>query len=248
MRAPFVRALTAAALLLTGCGGSDDEPTSTPASETGEGVRPVESRIWPKPAESPSQAVERLNGLAAERDCSDPGDVLHSLGSGPAARRACRSVLSSLQLKGPDDAVAFGSGIVADHVGEGHTLLVLDREGRYTLATRFDSDQPEVPLARAEEAAASASSAIRRDNCDELVEIALQYEPGGTGDEFCARPRIRSLHRALDHEYTKDPVLLGGDGMYAFYGLDVKRYGYFTLLFVAHENDGYAFVDSYPAG
>ena len=224
----------ASGITLAAC-GSDESDRETASTTPG-----AAERIWPKPAETPEQAVARLASAVRSGDCSDAEEIFH----GGNATETCDEVLPDLEPEAPDSFRAYGSGVVVDAEDGRAVILALDRDGRYRFATSFSSKPPEVPTERAEETMTYAVGAIRRENCEELKSVALVFLKG---DRYCTRRPVRELRRALTRDYSASPVLLGGDGSVAFYGLRAKPGAYFTLLFVGHENDGYAYVDSYRA-
>jgi hypothetical protein len=231
-----------AAGALSGCGdaGTKGAETNDAATSTG----PARVKVGPQPAESGEQAVERIAEAVRNGDCSAPKDIF---GPSGVTSAICEELLPKLDPASPPDVKTYGSGAVVKNADGGSTILALDSDRRYKVVTSFGaSKMPTVPLKEADAVMGFVVGAIRRDSCDDLLRFALTYSNGGGGKKFCALRPIRQLHRALDRDYTAAPTALGGDGTFAFYGLEVKPY-YFTMLFLAAPNDTYFFVTSVRA-
>ena len=101
-----------------------------------------------------------------------------------------------------------------------------------------------------------AVAALRRADCTAFVKVAFRKFGlgGGPDTSVCTRLPKNALHLALADDPAAKPVKLGGNSLYAFYGL-VANGGYWTIVMAQQPPSAtlpigsaqYAFVDAYPA-
>lgn len=233
-----VCALAACTALMTGCGGGGSDKRAGPSGSTGAVESP---RIrGPKPAETPEQAVARIAKAAIAGDCDHFRGIFRKE---EMTKELCSKVLPDIEPVLPPEVKAFGSGAVVKNADGGTTILTLDHDRRFKQTFSFAGGgrDAHLPVEKAVDAMGFVTSAMRRDNCDDIVRISLTFRQI-TGDKFCATPGVRRLSKAFQRDLDAEPELLGGDGTYAFYGVRVKPHRYFTLVFVAHPSGTYLFV------
>lgn len=227
-----VAAVLTCALLMLGCGGSGGKSATAP-------------HVGPRPAESPSDAVNRIAAAVHSGDCSSPEEIFTTADVTPAQ---CRDLLPGFQPAPAPNVDAFGSGAVMKGADGSRVILALARDHRFKVATSFDASFPleKATVSKADDVASYVLAAMRNEDCDHVLQYSLTFSNGGDGQKFCDSRQVRQLHDAL----TKDaaaPVPLGGDGSFAFYGLSAKGSGYFTIVFIAMRDDTWAFVTSVKA-
>jgi hypothetical protein len=237
-----------ACILLAGCGG-EDKKTGTadrtaPAPTSPAPTKPAQ--VGPRPAEPAKQAAERVAEAVEKNDCSQPNKLFVF---DEVTRSLCKQLLPGVEPAQPIQIKAYGSGALMQTADGGRAILMLDSDRRYKVVTSFGGslDIPTVPAQKADEAMSFVVGAIRRDDCGDIVRLSLTYSNGGSGKKFCALKPVRQLHAALDKHYTASPKPLGGDGNFAFYGLEAKPH-YYTLLFIADRTGStYLFVTAAEA-
>jgi hypothetical protein len=240
-------AMLAVVALLPGCGGGDERAKTSAQTAPRKAPGATAARIGPRPVETAQQAADRIATAIRRRDCSSPDELF---AFGEVTPGVCRTLLAGIAPAPRPNTKAYGSAAMVQRADGGRTILALDRDRRFKFVTTFGpSDFPVVPIGKADEAMSWEIGAIRRDNCPDIVRLALTYSNGGSGKKFCALKPVRQLHTALERHYTASPKLLGGDGSFAFYGLSAKPH-YYTLVFAAYKArgwSGYLFVTSIQA-
>lgn len=221
--------------LLAGCGGGGDNEEPRAATKPIPGA--------PRPAESGKDAVIRIAAAVRARDCSSPEEVFHAREVTP---QLCERYISEIEPASPPDVEVFGSAAVVKNANGGSTILALDHTGRYKVVNFFrdPAPAPKRPVAKPVDSMGAVTSAIRRDNCEDIVFWSLTL--GLSDKQFCAIRPVRELNAALDRDYDARPALLGGDGSFVFYGVATEQHRYFTLVFVAID-DRYLFSMSLEA-
>src|SRR5439155_3419012 len=101
-----------------------------------------------------------------------------------------------------------------------------------------------------------AVAALRRADCAAFVKVAFRGFGLGGGPETAVCPRLakNALHKALASDLSARSVPLGGNSLYAFYGLTAAG-RYWTIVMAQQPpspslplgSAQYAFVDAYPA-
>jgi hypothetical protein len=124
------------------------------------------------------------------------------------------------------------------------TALVLDRNGRFQVGVTFGQRRVSQPARVADDTAAKTVDAIRGNDCKALLSVAFAYP--ASGQEYCDSAPLQALRRLLDRDRTARPVRLGGTRSWAFYGLNLKPRGYYTLVLYANPV-GFFFIGAYAA-
>lgn len=233
-----------ACVLLAGCGDEDKRTatvnTTAPPTTATHAQKPANT--GPRPAETAQQAADRIAKAVRTNDCRSPRDVF---GVG-VTTAICRKLLPDIKPAPVPNAKAYGTGAVVKQADGGYTILALDHDRRFKVATSFGGSVRVAtqPPQGANDTMQQVVGAIRRDSCDDLRYLVLTFGKGGL-KKFCALRPVRKLHAALNRHFTATPKRLGGDGHFAFYGLaDGPRY--YTLIFIADKRT-YLFVTSVEA-
>jgi hypothetical protein len=240
-------AVLACAALMLGCGDSGEKSAqNTATATTATTATPAPSRIGPRPAESPADAANRIAAAVRSGDCSSPADIFTEADTTPAQ---CKSLLTAIEPAAPPEVKTFGSGAVMKGADGGRVILALDRDRRFKVATSFDASFPleVVPAKKADDVMSYVLAAMRNGDCRTVLQYSLTFSNGGSGKQFCNSQQVRQLRNALNKDTGASPAPLGGDGSFAFYGLQAKGSGYYTIMFIATRGGTYAFVTSVRA-
>lgn len=216
----------------------------------------------PKAGESIQTAIARIaTGLRVKGCNGILRKLLHS-GYGTTGLSGCAYLRKGLgTFKSPHGQV-YGTGAEID-AGTGlsepaTTVLALDSDHRFHIVfVQFEygsiGSKPSPAFNRN---ARLAVAAIRRADCAAFLKVAFRSFGLGGGPQasVCARLPENALHRALAADPGASPVPLGGNSLYAFYGLSAAG-RYWTIVMSQQPPSAklplgsaqYAYVDAYPA-
>jgi hypothetical protein len=218
----------AVAALVAGCGGDGGGSKDKPAATQPKPAPAVAGA--PKPVESAAQAARRIDAFASKGDCASLDDVFPA--NSGVTPKLCQQLLPTMRSYAGGKVQSYGTAAVVSNDRGGQMILGLDRSGHFRFETFFDGPLPKLPLSLASDTAENTVTAVRNDNCDELLPLALTYQQA-SGKKFCALKPVRRLHTALDRDFDAQAKPLGGNGSFAFYGIATKPHGYFTLVLTA---------------
>jgi hypothetical protein len=236
-----LRSLAAAVLVLAlsaaGCGGSGSSAETQPAVATPPAATGQKAPGPPAISEKIDEAVQRIDEAVSSGDCEQI-DALNPLTRPKMANPSrCRALEGFAGLQVKRAAEYGGVAGVVDYVRGDRTVSVLligDRDGLFHVAY-IDAFRgtPSVGTERAPEldvAAERAVRALRRHDCAALLDAAYRRFgfAGGSDAEVCDRVKVNPL-AALDPRGQARLERLGGNGHYAFYGLDTPS-SYLTLI------------------
>jgi hypothetical protein len=219
-------------------------------------------RPKPKPAESIQTTIARISQALSIKGCN--GKLRHVLHSayGKSTLAGCAYLRKGLgTFKSPHGQI-YGTGAEID-AGTGlsepaTTVLALDSDHRFHVVfVQFEygsiGSKPNPAFTRN---ARLAVGAIRRADCAAFLKVAFRDFGLGGGPEasVCARLPQNSLHSALAADPGAAPVPLGGNSLYAFFGLSAAG-RYWTIVMSQQPPSAklplgsaqYAYVDAYPA-
>jgi hypothetical protein len=237
-------AMIACALALAAC-GSGSSGTSDSSPEKGSEAGKAAVRGSPPQRETIADAQRRIAGALATGDC-DQINALAPLGTAAASATAdhCQSLknLANLEVAG---AASYGGlgGVIDYRTTDGvvSAVLVRDADGLFHVAflNPYNRD-PSVGTALArpfDSAARRAVAALRADDCQAFLDVAYRrFGEGGLPEPAaCQAFDSNGLGPILRKDRRARPVPLGGDGSYAFYGLNTSI-GFFTIV-EAKESD-----------
>jgi hypothetical protein len=233
-----------AAVALTACGpGGNGSDGSTSRGNHGAAGRSVPGA--PPVKESVQDAARRIAGALATGDCTQINALAPIEGAAASATAEhCQSLknLANLEVGG---VAAYGDqgGVIDYRTTEGviSAILVRDSDGLFHVAflNPFNT-QPSVgtPFAKAFDGAVrGAVEALRDANCQAFLRVAYRrFGDGGLPEsEVCQAVRESGFGAILRENRHARPVSFGGNGSYAFYGLNTSI-GFFTIV-AAKETD-----------
>jgi hypothetical protein len=216
----------------------------------------------PKPAESIGTTISRISGALAIPGCNGKLRLVMHSAWGKLGKTGCTYLRKGLgTFKSPHGAV-YGTAAEID-AGTGYsqpatTVLALDHDRRFHVAfVQFEygsiGSKPNPAFNRN---ARLAVAALRRADCTAFVKVAFRAFGLGGGPETSVCPRLakNALHKALAADPRATLTKLGGNSLYAFYGLSASG-GYWTVVMAQQPpspslpigSAQYAFVDAYPA-
>jgi hypothetical protein len=216
----------------------------------------------PKPAESIGTTIARIQRALRTSGCSPAlRAVLHSSYGRPGAK-ACTYLRKGLGTFRSPHGQVYGTAAEID-AGTGYsepatTVLAIDRDRRFHVVfVRFEYGSiGSRPSAMFNRNVRLAVAALRRADCGAFVKVAFRSFGLGGGPETAVCPRLprNTLHKALAADPTAVPVRLGGNSLYAFYGLTAAG-RYWTIVMAQQPpspslplgSAQYAYVDAYPA-
>jgi hypothetical protein len=216
----------------------------------------------PRPAESVDTAIARIGSALRVKGCNALlRSLLHSQ-YGPTTARGCAYLRQGLGTFKSPHGIVYGTAAEID-AGTGYsqpstTVLALDRDRRFHVAfIQFEYGSIGSKPNRAfDRNVRLAVAALRRADCAAFVKIAFRSFGlgGGTETSVCARLPKNALHLALAADPTAKPVRLGGNSLYAFYGITAND-TYWTIVMAQQPPSAslpigsaqYAFVNAYPA-
>ncbi len=216
----------------------------------------------PTPAESIGTTISRISRALSVKGCNKLlRAVMHSA-YGDRGGYGCTYLRKGLgTFKSPKGAV-YGTAAEID-AGTGYsqpatTVLVLDGDRRFHVAfIQFEYGSiGSKPSAMFNRNAQLAIAALRTADCAAFVKVAFRSFGLGGGPEssVCARLEKNALHKALAADPAASLTRLGGNALYAFYGISTG--GHYWTVVMAQQPPSpslplgsaqYAFVDAYPA-
>jgi hypothetical protein len=232
-----------AALALTACGGGGGTTGSTSAKR-GHAARPA-PRGAPPQRESVGDAQRRIAGALATGNCTEIDKLAPLEGAAAYATPAyCQSLQNLANLEVGGAAAYRGLGGVIDYKttdGVVSAILIRDSDGLFHVAflNPFNT-QASVgsPPARPFDAAARRGvEALRSGDCQAFLSVAYRrFGEGGLPEpSACQAVQSSGFGTILRGEGRVRPIPFGGNGSYAFYGLNTSI-GFFTIV-EAKESD-----------
>jgi hypothetical protein len=187
--------------------------------------------------------------------------LLHS-SYGRVTARGCTYLRQGLGTFGSPHGQAYGTAAEIDaqtgYSQPATTVLALDRDGRFHIVfIQFEYGSiGSKPSAGFDRNVRLAVAALRKGDCTAFVKVAYRSFGlgGGPDTSVCSRIPHNAFHKALVADPTAKPVKLGGNSLYAFYG--VTAAGRYWTIAMAQQRPSpslplgsaqYAFVDAYPA-
>lgn len=237
---------------IVGCGSgsssSTDESGSTTAS-SGAGTESSDttgSSGTAKPVGEPPQkeslqaAEKRIKTAIASGDC-DKINELNPVSIPQLNTDERCDLLKRLLVGKPLDSESFKDlAAVIDYGNPNRVfsaLLIRDIDGLYHVAfidPFHESAAVGTPFAKQfEKSADTAFESLGSKDCDAYIGVVYRFSGvGASTDEADICPRVESnlIAAALERSPDAKPKLIGGDGFYAFYGLDTAS-SYLTLAF-----------------
>lgn len=216
----------------------------------------------PKPAESIGTTIARISQALAIPGCNGKLRLVMHSAWGKLGKPGCTYLRKGLgTFKSPHGAV-YGTAAEID-AGTGYsepatTVLALDSDRRFHVVfVQFEYGSiGSKPNPTFERNARLAVAALRRADCAAFVKVAFRGFGLGGGPEtsVCARLPRNALHKALAADPGATLTNLGGNSLYAFYGLTASG-RYWTVVMAQQPpspslpigSAQYAFVDAYPA-
>ena len=216
----------------------------------------------PKPAESIGTTISRISAALHITGCNGKLRVVMHSAYGKLGKTGCTYLRKGLgTFKSPHGAV-YGTAAEID-AGTGYsqpatTVLALDSDRRFHVVfVQFEYGSiGSKPNAAFDRSARLAVAALRRADCAAFVKVAFRGFGLGGGPETAVCPRLpkNALHKALAADPRATLTKLGGNSLYAFYGLTASG-GYWTVVMAQQPpslslpigSAQYAFVDAYPA-
>ena len=216
----------------------------------------------PKPAESVNSVIARVGAALHIKGCNGLlRSLLHS-GYGSTKTRGCTYLRQGLGTFKSPHGIVYGTAAEID-AGTGYsqpatTVLALDLDRRFHIAfIQFEYGSiGSKPNPAFDRNVRLAIAALRRADCTAFVKVAFRKFGLGGGPEtsVCTRLPKNALHLALAADTAAKPVKLGGNSLYAFYGITASK-RYWTIVMAQQPPSAslplgsaqYAFVDAYPA-
>lgn len=216
----------------------------------------------PKPAESIGTTIARISQALAIPGCNGKLRLVMHSAWGKLGKPGCTYLRKGLgTFKSPHGAV-YGTAAEID-AGTGYsepatTVLALDSDRRFHVVfVQFEYGSiGSKPNPTFDRNARLAVAALRRADCAAFVKVAFRGFGLGGGPEtsVCARLPRNALHKALAADPGATLTNLGGNSLYAFYGLTASG-RYWTVVMAQQPpspslpigSAQYAFVDAYPA-
>ena len=217
----------------------------------------------PKPKETVAQSIFRIQVALRKKGCTARLKQLFHSAYGDVGAPGCKYLRQGFgTFKAPRGA-EYGTGAVIDYATgyatPGTTVLALDTDGRFHVAfadfTYGSIGSAPNPLF--DRNAKLAVEAIRRGDCQAFLGVAYRkFGLGGGSDaSVCKRLGSNTLHRELADAPKAKPVKLGGNSLFAFYGLTVGTRWYTIVMAQQTASTKlptgaarYAFVNAFPAG
>jgi hypothetical protein len=216
----------------------------------------------PKPRESISTTIARIQTALRTKGCSRQLRALFHSAYGRIDANQCAYLRKGLGTFKSPRGQAYGTAAEID-AGTGYsepatTVLALDSDGRFHIVfVQFEYGSiGSKPSAGFDRNVRRAVQALRQADCPAFLKVAFRdFGLGGGPDtSVCARLPNNSLHKALAADPGASPVKLGGNALYAFYGLTAAG-RYYTVVMaqqppsakLPYGSAQYAYVDAYPA-
>jgi hypothetical protein len=215
----------------------------------------------PAPAESIATTIARIQAALHTKGCSAPLRALFHSAYGKVSKNGCAYLRKSLGTFTSPHGIAYGTAAEID-AGTGLSqpataVLALDSDRRFHVVfVQFEYGSiGSKPNPIFDRNARLAIAAIRRADCAAFVKVAFRSFGLGGGPEsaVCARLPHNMLHKLLAATPRAAPVRLGGNALYAFYGLSAAG-RYYTVVMAQQApstkiplgSAQYAYVDAYP--
>jgi len=234
--APLIAALAIAGAL-GGCGGSGGSQSggdpSGPLQPTPYRVLAAGKPIGPPPhREDIDDAQRRIAAAGASGDCERIADVFVT-GSPAGKTTSSCELISSIGASKPTGLAAYGNeaGVIDYATSSRGATLVMIRQADglfhivFTIA-HSKAASAGTPLGKGADAVAtSAVEAIHHQNCDAVLSLAFP----GSAVSALGKPKACFLlandpiQGALFNDPKARPAPLGGNALFAFYGLDTPR-------------------------
>jgi hypothetical protein len=221
------------------------------------------SQLQPKPREPIATTIARIQAALRTTGCGPKLKSLFHSGYGNVRATGCTYLRKGFgTFKSPRGQV-YGTAAEID-AGTGYaepatTVLALDADGRFHVVfIQFEYGSiGSKPNPGFDRNVRLAIGALRRADCPAFVRVAFRRFGLGGGPEAAVCPRLprNSLHAALAADPHATLVKLGGNSLYAFYGLTAGG-RYWTVVMAQQppspqlpiDAAQYAYVDAYPAG
>ena len=216
----------------------------------------------PKPKETVAQTIFRIQDVLKTKGCTVRLKHLFHSAYGDVGAQGCKYLRQGFgTFKSPRGA-SYGTGGVIDYATgyatPGTTVLALDSDGRFHVVFvdfTYGSIGSE-PNPAFDRNARLAVAAIRRGDCQAFLGVAYRkFGLGGGSDaSVCKRLASTTLRRELENAPPAKPVKLGGNSLFAFYGLRAGNRWYTVVM--AQQTPStklpagaarYGFVNAYPA-
>jgi hypothetical protein len=216
----------------------------------------------PKVGESVGTAISRIAFALQTKGCSVAlKSLLHS-SYGKTTAKGCTYLRQGLGTFRSPRGQVYGTAAEIDaqtgYSQPATTVLALDSDGRFHIAfIQFEYGSiGSKPSAGFDRNVRVALAALRKGDCTAFVKVAYRSFGlgGGPDTSVCSRIPHNALHKALAADPGARPVKLGGNSLYAFYGLTAG--GRYWTLVMAQQRPSpslplgsaqYAFVDGYPS-
>jgi hypothetical protein len=218
--------------------------------------------VGPAARESIGTTIARIEAALRTKGCSLQLRALFHSAYGKVSANACAYLRKGLGTFTSPHGQAYGTAAEID-AGTGlsepaTTVLALDSDHRYHVAfVQFEYGSiGSKPSAAFAQNVRLAVAALRRADCAAFLKVAFRSFGLGGGPEsaVCARLPRNGLHLALAADPHAAPVPLGGNALYAFFGLSAAG-RYYTLVMAQQRPSAslppgsaqYAYVNAYPA-
>jgi hypothetical protein len=254
-----IAAVGLALVVMAGCGGgsttSGAGSSTTATGGEGPGAANTTAKAAPKPGpptdkESIEQAKDRIAEVASSNDCQQVNELNPLSRPGLNGKARCEALQRLAALKATG-AAQYGDAGVIEYALPSRPLAVLlvrDSDGLFKI-TYEDSRlrQPSIgtPFAKQFDAVADrAVKALAHKDCDAFYAVAFQEFGPSAGDKsaVCDGLDVNPLVPQLEKDPGAEPQRMGGNGSFAFYGLDLP--GSFWTLVMAKETPS----DVFPKG
>ena len=175
----------------------------------------------PRPAESISTAIARIEAALRTKGCSVPLRALFHSAYGKVSKNGCDYLRKGLGAFKSPHGIAYGTAAEID-AGTGlsqpaTSVLALDSDRRFHIVfVQFEYGSiGSKPGPTFDRNARLAIAAIRRADCAAFLNVAFRSFGLGGGPEsaVCARLPHNSLHKALAADPRAAPVRLGGNAL-----------------------------------
>ncbi len=216
----------------------------------------------PKPGESIGTTIARIQAAVRTTGCGPKLKALFHSAYGPVKAPGCAYLRKGFGTFKSPRGQAYGTAAEID-AGTGYaepatTVLALDADGRFHVVfIQFEYGSiGSKPNPGFDRNVRLAIAALRRADCTAFLKVAFRGFGLGGGPETAVCPRLprNSLHLALAADPSTKLVKLGGNSLYAFYGLSAAG-RYWTVVMAQQPPSAklplgsaqYAYVDAYPA-
>jgi hypothetical protein len=216
----------------------------------------------PAPRDSIGAAIARIQAALYTKGCSRPLRALFHSAYGSVGPYGCSYLRKGLGTFKAPRGEAYGSAAEID-AGTGLSepatiVLALDSDRRFHVVfVQFEYGSiGSKPNPTFDRNARLAVTAIRHADCAAFLKVAYRGFGLGGGPEsaVCSRLPHNTLHKLLAADPGAAPIRLGGNALYAFYGLTAAG-RYYTIVMAQQPPSAklplgsaqYAHLDAYPA-